>query len=39
LLVVALDDEVPDDDAPAAFPAALREEEAFGEDCVLCGEQ
>jgi hypothetical protein len=46
LLVVALPDEVPDkvpdDVAPAAFPAAapvaLREE-AFGEDCVLCGEQ
>jgi hypothetical protein len=43
LLVVALADEVPDDIAPAAFPAAvpvaLREEEALGEACVLCGEQ
>jgi hypothetical protein len=42
LLVVALDDEVPNDDAPVAFPAAVPEvlrEEAFGEACVLCGEQ
>jgi hypothetical protein len=43
LLLVALDDEVPDGVAPAAFPAevpvALREAEVFGDACVLCGEQ
>jgi hypothetical protein len=40
---VVVPDELPDDVAPAAFPAAvpelLLEEEALGEACVLCGEQ
>jgi hypothetical protein len=43
-LLVALPDEVPEDEVPEevpvdAAPAVLREEAPPGEACVLCGEQ